>query len=106
MGIRQRKKEMAATVRPEFCSVDEAQILTGISRWTWRDYAREGKIDSLKVGARLLIPLSEIRRVLEEGYRPRVPQKPKNNLRGCAAASAAEKTTTANGDKKAAASTR
>ena len=91
MGIRQRKKEMAATVQPEFVSVDEAQILTGISRWTWRDYVREGKIDSNRVGTRILVPLREIRRVLEEGYRPRIPQKPKKSLRGRGLPGAAKK---------------
>jgi helix-turn-helix protein len=90
VGIRQRKKELAATVQPEFVSVDEAEILTGISRWTWRDYAREGKIDSTKVGARVLVPLREIRRLLEESYRPRIPQKAKKSLQGCGLPGAAK----------------
>ena len=61
---------------PEFASVDDAQALTGISRWTWREMAYMGKIESYKIGtgrnARLLIPISEIRRVFEEGRRPRM----------------------------------
>lgn len=92
MAIRERKRAMKKTVEPEFVSVDEAEIITGISRWTWRDYAREGKVDTCKVGTRLLIPLREIRRVLAEGYRPRVQPTPKNRYRtGKAAVSAAER---------------
>jgi hypothetical protein len=57
-------------VKPEFLSVDEAQLLTGRSRWSWRRDAYSGRIASAKVGRRLLIPLSEIRRLLNEGMRP------------------------------------
>jgi hypothetical protein len=44
--------------------------MSGLSRWTWRHYAYEGKIASVKAGKRLLIPVSEIRRVMAQGYRP------------------------------------
>lgn len=59
-------------VQKEYLSVKEAEILTGKSRWGWRRYAYQGKIDSVKLGRRLLIPLVEIRRVLAEGSRPRL----------------------------------
>jgi len=62
---------MKETVEPEFCSVDQAEILSGVSRWTWRQMAYKGRIESCKVGARLLLPISEIRRVIAEGTRPR-----------------------------------
>jgi hypothetical protein len=71
MAIRKLKEAMAEVTQPEFVSVDGAEILTGVSRWTWRSYAYKGKIESSKIGARLLIPLSEIRRVIAEGRRPR-----------------------------------
>ncbi len=45
---------------------------TGLSPWTWRRWAYEGKVASIKVGRRLLIPRSEIERVLAEGLRPAV----------------------------------
>jgi hypothetical protein len=56
---------------PEYVGVDEAQALTGISKWTWRVAAYRGRVESCKIGNRLLIPLSEIRRLIREGTRPR-----------------------------------
>lgn len=61
-----------AKVEPEFVSVQSAEIMTGRSRWSWRRDAYEGKIASVKLGAKLLIPMSEIRRVIEENTRPRI----------------------------------
>lgn len=43
---------------------------TGLSHWTWRKYAYEGRVASIKLGKVLLIPASEVERVLAEGYRP------------------------------------
>jgi Helix-turn-helix domain len=51
--------------------VDQAEQLTGLSRWSWRRMAYDGRITSTKVGTRLLIPVDEIQRVLAEGTRPR-----------------------------------
>jgi hypothetical protein len=48
--------------------------MSGLSRWTWRHYAYEGKIASVKAGKRLLIPVAEIRRVMAQGYRPALEQ--------------------------------
>jgi hypothetical protein len=58
-------------IEPEYMGVDEAEIMTGRSRWSWRKDAYSGRIASVKVGRRLLIPVSEIRRILAEGLRPR-----------------------------------
>lgn len=71
MAIREAKRNMALNVEPTHCGVDEAEAMTGVSRWTWRSYCYAGKIESCKVGARLLIPVSEIKRVLTEGTRHR-----------------------------------
>lgn len=60
------------TVEPEFIGVQDAETLTGISRWTWRSWAYSGRVSSVKAGRRLLLPVSEVRRVLAEGTRPRV----------------------------------
>jgi hypothetical protein len=60
-----------AAVEPMYVGVDGAETMTGVSRWTWRAYCYEGRVESTKVGTRLLIPLSEIHRVLAEGTRPR-----------------------------------
>jgi hypothetical protein len=59
-------------------SVQTAEEITTISRWTWRSWAYAGKIASVKAGtgkhARLLIPLSEVQRVLAEGFRPAIKE--------------------------------
>jgi hypothetical protein len=58
-------------VEPEFLSVDDAESMTSVSRWTWRSWAYSGRIASVKAGRRLLIPLGEIRRLVAEGTHPR-----------------------------------
>jgi hypothetical protein len=57
-------------VEPEYVSVQGAETITGRSRWSWRKDAYEGRIASVKLGAKLLIPIAEIRRVLAENTRP------------------------------------
>jgi excisionase family DNA binding protein len=49
---------------------DGAQQL-GISVWTLRKKAYEGDVASVKIGAKLLIPESEIDRLIRDGMRPR-----------------------------------
>ena len=61
-----------AKVEPELVSVQSAEIMTGRSRWSWRRDAYEGKIASVKIGAKLLIPIAEVRRVIAENTRPRI----------------------------------
>jgi len=60
-----------AQVEPLFCSVDDAETISGISRWTWRQKCYSGEVESSKVGRRLLIPITEVKRLIEEGRRPR-----------------------------------
>jgi helix-turn-helix protein len=71
-GIRNLKANILQAAQAEFCSVDTAEAMTGISRWTWRSWAYKGRIGSCKAGRRLLLPLTEVRRILAEGYRPPV----------------------------------
>src|SRR3974377_587268 len=54
----------------EFVSFKEAKEITGISDWTWREWAEIGKCASVKIGHRILIPVSEIQRLFSEGLRP------------------------------------
>lgn len=61
-----------AKVDAEYVSVQGAETMTGRSRWSWRRDAYEGRIASVKLGAKLLIPISEIRRVIAENTRPAV----------------------------------
>ena len=52
--------------------VQEAERLTGISKWTWRRWAYDGRVASVKLGTRLLIPRAEITRLVAENTRPSV----------------------------------
>ena len=63
-------------VEAEYVSVQGAETMTGRSRWSWRRDAYEGKIASVKLGAKLLIPIAEIRRVIAENTRPRLERQP------------------------------
>lgn len=49
--------------------VDKAEAIYGVSRWTLRRWAYDGKISSTKLGKRLLIPVAELERLVEEGTR-------------------------------------
>jgi len=59
-----------------YISVAEAEELTGISQWTWRAWAYNGKCASVKTGsqkqARLLIPVTEVDRLMTAGLRPAI----------------------------------
>jgi hypothetical protein len=63
-----------ARVEPELLSVKDAELMTGRSRWSWRRDAYEGRVSSVKLGAKLLIPVAEVRRVIAENTRPRLEE--------------------------------
>jgi hypothetical protein len=84
-GIRSAKIRLAQEVEPLFVGVEQAQVISGISLWTWRRWAQTGVIDSVKIGGRngklgrggrLLIPMAEVRRMLAENFRPRLDELP------------------------------
>lgn len=54
--------------------VKSAAQKLGISIWTARKMAYTGEIASVKIGAKLLIPDSELERIVREGMRPRRAQ--------------------------------
>ena len=56
--------EMKRKMKVEYLGVAEAESMTGVSRWTWRRWAYDGKIASVKLGKRLVIPASEIERLV------------------------------------------
>jgi excisionase family DNA binding protein len=60
----------ARSVKADYLGVAEAEALTGVSRWTWRRWAYDGKVASVKLGKRLLIPTAEISRLVAENTRP------------------------------------
>lgn len=63
---------MGRKVAADYLGVAEVEALTGVSRWTWRRWAYDGKVSSVKLGKRLLIPSSEITRLVSENTRPRL----------------------------------
>ena len=58
---------MTETLQP----VKDAARQLGISVWTLRKKAYDGEVASVKIGAKLLIPESEIERLIREGTRAR-----------------------------------
>ena len=66
------KANQARPQEAKLLSVAEAEIMTGVSRWTWRRWAYDGKVASVKLGKRLLVPAAEVERMIAEGTRPAV----------------------------------
>jgi hypothetical protein len=48
-------------------TLEEAELATGISRWTWRRMALKNLIQFARCGKRVVIPASELRRVVAAG---------------------------------------
>jgi excisionase family DNA binding protein len=64
------KELKRARVQPEYVTVQDAAVMTGVSARTWRQRAYAGQIASVKDTRRLLIPVSEVRRWMSERARP------------------------------------
>jgi excisionase family DNA binding protein len=63
------------SMRRQFVSVADAEAKTGVSKWTWRRWALDGKIGSVKLGKRLLIPIAEIDRFVAKNTRLAADQR-------------------------------
>jgi excisionase family DNA binding protein len=55
--------------------VDKAAGILGLSPWTLRSWITKGKITSAKLGARRLIPQSELERLISESLVRRQEEK-------------------------------
>ena len=55
-------EELRAIGIPEFC-----ERLGGLSVWTARAWIQQGKLRSVKIFGRRMIPISELRRALDGG---------------------------------------
>jgi excisionase family DNA binding protein len=51
-------------------SVDEAADVLGLSRWTIRKWLSEKKINSVRLGRRVLFESAELNRLIEAGRQP------------------------------------
>jgi hypothetical protein len=67
-----QKKKSGRAPRAEYLGVEQAAALTSMSIWYWRRQAYNGTVSSVKIGRRLLIPRTEIERVVTENTRPRL----------------------------------
>ena len=67
--------ETKRKMKVEYVGVIEAESITGVSRWTWRRWAYDGKIASVKLGKRLVIPASEIERLVVQNTRPALEER-------------------------------
>jgi predicted site-specific integrase-resolvase len=68
-------------------TVKRFAALLGLSPWTIRHYAYSGRVASVKLGTRLMIPTSEADRLIEENMRPRsvlAPEHSASELAVCA----------------------
>lgn len=54
-----------------FVSCRGAAELTALSRQTWFNFATSGVVEHVRIGGRILIPRSEVDRLIAEGRRPR-----------------------------------
>ena len=55
-------------------SVNNAGEQLGLSHWTIREWCYRGKLASHKIGTRLMVPQSEIDRIITESLRPRLAE--------------------------------
>lgn len=54
---------------------EASRRLGGLSHWTLRRWAAAGKLATVKIGARVLVPESEIARLMQQGYRPAAAER-------------------------------
>jgi excisionase family DNA binding protein len=64
------KDPMSTRLTEKKYRVAEAAKLLGQKETTTRDWILDRKIAVIRVGKTILIPESEIKRILEEGFRP------------------------------------
>ena len=62
---------------PRFC-----EELGGISIWTARKWIVDGKLGSVKVGARRMVPYTEVERLIAEGSEPAIERLETKSRRG------------------------
>jgi len=51
-------------------SIDQAAELVSLSKWTVRKYVQEGRIQAIRAGRRILIPMESMEKFITEGTGP------------------------------------
>ena len=64
----------ASEVRTELLPIKKFAARLGISVWTARGWCDEGVAASVKIRRKILVPASEVDRLIAENLRPAVPQ--------------------------------
>ena len=62
-----RPKIASDTLVEALLNIDEAARIIGRAHWTLRRDIRCGKLGCVRIGRRIMIELSEIRRLIDEG---------------------------------------
>jgi excisionase family DNA binding protein len=61
-----------STIPPRLLGVQDFANELGVSVWTARTWAYEGRIASVKIGSRLKIPYGELDRLIQKNLRPAI----------------------------------
>ena len=61
-----------APVIPGFLTIQRFAEHFEISTWTAREWCLRGRVASVKIGRKILIPASELRRLVDDNTRPAV----------------------------------
>lgn len=59
-------------ISEKLLTVFEAEVMTGRRASTWRRDIRERRVGHVRIGRQIRIPLSEVQRLIGNGYRPPV----------------------------------
>lgn len=54
---------------PRLIGIRDAATISGLSEWTWRSWIRQGKVTSYKLGSRVMIELTDVQSLIEQGKR-------------------------------------
>ena len=64
-GVSREQRQMLGAV-----SIDQAAELVSLSKWTVRKYVQEGRIQAIRAGRRILIPMESMEKFITEGTGP------------------------------------
>jgi excisionase family DNA binding protein len=55
------------TVEPKLFRLEQAGAVLGVSHWTLRRWAKQGKLRTVKLGSLRLVPREEVNRLARQG---------------------------------------
>jgi excisionase family DNA binding protein len=74
----EERKVMSEPVTPsasyptQLLSIEKAAVRLSVSQWTIRNWIRSGKLPSVKLGSRVLVPSDAVQQVIDKATRPAV----------------------------------